>query len=245
MSSGYVVDGWFPSYIELINETKGEWITSEAGGTAHPEYKAANGDLVIEIFRNPNPEDRRISKEIAEQLFDHLKKSNVDANPTNLLLLVTYGFNANTLEVWNVSITFKEPIDVKAIEGDKLVDVNISKSDSLMKSILLDGRGNCYVFSTLTINILNSLEVVAYGFVYPVKSMVTDYHEEVVIPLNLINIQLVKDTKVADLVYIKLHVKYNKGKEEVYATISPKSGLGRIPLQPLSGKAYLQKFKGI
>ena len=237
MRSGYIVDGWFPSYIMLVSETKGKWKIGEAVGNPNLKYRSSYGNLIVKTFRNLNSEDRRLSMEIAEQIADHLRC--YSRNKTDLFLLTLYSFNPVVLRVWNAPVFFNKSIEVHALDGDKLVFVNINKSDSLVKSILLDGRGNCYIYSFLTISILNSLEVPAYGFLYPVESMVSDYHEEVVIPYGILNF---KKLEKMGGVYINLHTKLNAGKEYLYAVVSPKSGLGRIPLEALPGNAEIWRY---
>ncbi len=236
LKSGYIVNNWFPSYIRLVNETKGKWKIGEVVGNPNLKYKSSYGNLIVKTFGNPNPEDRRLSMEIAEQMAGHLRCCNRN-DKTDLFLLTIYSFNPVVLRVWNAPIFFNKSIEVLALDGDKLVSINLNKSDSLMKSVLLDGRGNCYIYSFFTISILNSSEIPAYGFVYPVESMVSDYHEEIVIPYGILNF---KNLEKMGGVYINLYTKLNAGKECLYVVVSPDKE--SIPLEALSGNAEIWKY---
>ena len=75
------------------------------------------------------------------------------------------------------------------------------------------------------------------GFVYPVESMVSDYHEEVIIPHGILNF---KKLEKMDGVYVNLYIKLNVGKECLYAVVSPDKE--SIPMEALPGNAEIWKY---
>ena len=63
LRSGYLVDNWFPSYLKFLREEKGII-------EAKTENGVVNRELDVLIYKNINPEDRRIAEEITSQILD-------------------------------------------------------------------------------------------------------------------------------------------------------------------------------
>lgn len=211
MRSGYVVDGGFPSYLKLINETDGKWESQESGHYI--------GKLKVKNYYNPNPEDARISKIIAEQVARYASENGMTSTQT--VELVYAGLVYDVIDYVPDNSWIGKPFTTDVLDENRLLSVNITKSDSLMESFLLYGRGSCYAQTTFVVYVLNWMGVRTGGFVS--KNFASDeWHEDLVISKNFVSInELILPKLDVEIKYsIKPLVTKTNGKEEQWVVYS-------------------------
>ncbi len=148
LRSGYVVDNWFPSYLKFLHREKGII-------EAKTENGVVSRELVVLIYKNINPEDRRIAGEIASQILDFAREN--DLTKSQAVEFTYSKFVPFAVEYLYGNEWIAKPITFIALNSNKLVKVRLNTSDSLMKSILLRGKGSCYAQTFAAVQILNTL----------------------------------------------------------------------------------------
>ncbi len=220
MGSGYVVDGWWPSYMRFINQTEGKW---SYNSTWDKHY---SGIVKIRYYLNPNSEDIRISKTIANQILKYGNENRLTKTQTIQLVydrLVRSAIGYVPDNDW-----IGKPFTIHVLSGDRLLSLNVSKSDSLMESFLLYGRGSCYAQDTFVIYVLNWMGVKVGDFA--TRNPLGGYwHGLVAIPKHYIDLEeLHIPPGVEDVPIRPLVVELDSTKEEfvVYSITSPFYGVG-------------------
>ncbi|RLI77497.1 hypothetical protein DRP05_09980 [Archaeoglobales archaeon] len=214
LKSGYVVDGWWPSYLKFINETEGSW---SYNSTWDEHY---SGRVKIRYYLNPNAEDVRVSKTIAEQVLEYGNENRL--TKTQTIQLVYDRLVRSAVDYVPDNSWIGKPFTINVLDGDKLFSLNVSKSDSLMKSFLLYGRGSCYAQDTFVIYVLNWMGVKAGEFVC--ENPLGGWHGFVAIPMYYIHLkELHIPSGIQNVPIRPLVIKLNNTKEEfvAYSITSP------------------------
>jgi len=183
--SGYVVDNWFPSYLKFLHREKGIIEAKTENGVVHRE-------LEVLVYKNINPEDRRIAEEIASQILDFAREN--DLTRSQAVELTGLEFTPIAINYFSENDWITKPIVFEALDGDKLVKVWLNTSDSLMKSFILHGKGSCYAQTFVAVHVLNSMDVKAAELALHHRGS-NVYHSYLATPCDQVKVNELKDSR--------------------------------------------------
>lgn len=195
--SGYVVDNWFPSYLKFLHREKGII-------EAKTENGVVSRELEVLIYKNINPEDRRIAEEIASQILDFAREN--DLTKSQAVEFTYSKFVPFAVGYLYGNEWIAKPITFIALNSNKLVKVRLNTSDSLMKSILLRGKGSCYAQTFVAVQILNSMDVVSAELEL-FRRGYNEYHAYLAIPYEQVEINELKGSDFISSATIKVDKK--------------------------------------
>lgn len=182
LRNGYVVDYPFLSYLRLLYEEKGII-------EAKTENGVVSRELEVLIYKNINPEDRRIAEEVANQILDFAREN--DLTKSQAVEFTYLEFVPFAIEYLCENEWMAKPITFIALDGDRLVKVRLNISDSLMKSFLLHGKGNCYVQIFVAVHIVNSMGVRS-AVLELFRRGYSEYHAFLAIPYDQVEVNKLK-----------------------------------------------------
>lgn len=155
--------------------------------------KTENGvvcrELEILVYKNINPEDKRIAEEIGSQILDFARENDLTKSQAAELTYVEFIPIAIEYLYGNDWVT--KPLVFKALSNDKLVEIRLNTSDSLMKSILLRGKGNCYALVFVAVHVLNNLDVKASDLAL-FRPRYSEYHAYLAIQYDQVKVDELK-----------------------------------------------------
>ena len=182
LRSGYGVDYPFLSYLRLLHKEKGII-------EAKTENGVVSRELEVLVYKNINPEDRRIAEEIANQILDFACENGLTKSQAvefTYLEFVPFAIEYLCENEW-----MAKPITFIALNGDKLVKVRLNISDSLMKSFLLHGKGSCYVQTFVAVHVVNSMGVRS-AVLELFRQGYGEYHAFLAIPYDQVEVNKLK-----------------------------------------------------
>jgi len=152
----YVLESLYPRYLEFKKDGSGRISVTF-------ENKTVGMDLVVSHLISKNPEDARISNELANQIESFAERNNLDITwkfyiTSKIPVLMGYIWDTTTL----IFRFIPQKIDV--LYQDKLITVNLSRSDSLIEYTLLKGGGPCWLNAYLLAYILNLMGINAHFY---------------------------------------------------------------------------------
>lgn len=177
----YVINSLYPTYLEFNKAGSGRIDVAFENRTVGMNF------TVIHII-SKGPEDARISKELANQIEKLAEKKNLDITWKFYIaskIPVLMGYNWNT----TVLIFRFVPQKIDVLYQDKLITLNLSRSDSLIEYTLLKGGGPCWLNAYLLAYILNLMGINAqfYSAEILLYNNNTVFHSFIAIPASEID----------------------------------------------------------